>query len=124
MTEDELLTAVMELAKFAGYRACHFRPLRTEQTRTRKRDGAVVKIWKTAVQGDSGWPDVILCGHGRFVVAELKDADGKPSGEQRAWIDALQAAGIQCVVWRPADWTSGEIARALGCDAGVIPGRR
>ena len=46
MTEDELLTAVLELAKFAGWRVCHFRPARTAMG------------WKTAIQGHKGWPDL------------------------------------------------------------------
>ena len=46
MTEEQLLTAVMDLAKFAGWRVTHFRPARTGRG------------WRTAVQGDNGCPCV------------------------------------------------------------------
>lgn len=123
MTEDDLLTAVLELAKFAGWRVCHFRPLRTEQERERKRDGKRVKVWRTAVQGDNGWPDLILCGHRRFLVAELKSDTGSLSDDQARWRLEMDLAGIEYHVWRPVDWMSGEIAKVLGCGGGVIPKR-
>ena len=111
MTEDDLLRAVVALARTAGYRVYHQRPART------------ARGWRTAVQGDAGFPDLVVCGRGRLIVAELKSPRGKPSVAQISWIDGLRAAGIECVVWRPEDWDNGTIDRALGCEAGVIPQR-
>ena len=111
MTEDQLLIAVLELAKFAGWRVTHFRPARTSRG------------WRTAVQGDKGWPDLMICGHGRFLVVELKASGGKLSEEQLRWQDELVLAGVEYQVWRPIDWTEGMIAGELGCAGGVIPHR-
>lgn len=109
MTEDELLSNVLELAKFAGWRVCHFRPART------------VKGWRTAMQGDLGFPDVALVGHGKFLLAELKSSKGNTSPDQDCWLKALTVAGVECHIWFPDDWLDGTIAKILGCEGGVIP---
>ena len=109
MTEAALLSAVLELAQAAGYLACHFRPARTSTG------------WRTAVQGQAGFPDLILAGNNRFIVAELKADKKEPTTEQWAWIHELRAAGIECYVWWPITWRCGDIARTLGVENNVIP---
>ena len=111
MTEDQLLSAVVELAKFAGFKVCHFRPARTE------------KGWRTAVQGHKGFPDVIIAGHTRFIVAEVKTAQGSLTDEQARWRLELDRAGVEYHLWRPQDWDEGTIARELGCEGAEIPRR-
>jgi hypothetical protein len=67
--------------------------------------------WTTAVQGDSGYPDLVLVHPGnaaenvpaQIIYAELKTQRGKLTTGQQQWLDALHAAGQTAVVWRPAD---------------------
>lgn len=108
MTEDQLLLAVLELAKFAGWRVTHFRPARTAMG------------WRTAISGDAGWPDLVMVKGTRVVVVELKAARGTLSDAQREWLRDLLRAGLECHVWRPIDWTLGVIAESLGCGQGII----
>ena len=76
MTEDELLTGVTEALTFAGWRWTH----------TRRSDVATI-------QGQPGVPDIIAVHPTRSLVLawELKGDDGRPTGDQVAWIAALAA---------------------------------
>ncbi|WP_104116957.1 VRR-NUC domain-containing protein [Arthrobacter sp. B1805] len=62
-----------------------------------------------------GWPDLFMIHvrQKRFLVWELKSEKGKTTIEQRAWIAAFAAIGIEVEVLRPADWASGHIERQL-----------
>lgn len=52
----------------------------------------------------AGFPDLVLAKPPRLVVWECKREGAKPSLEQRAWLEALQACGIEArVVW-PSSW--------------------
>lgn len=100
MTESAFLTQVLALARLRNWRCLHLRPART------------AKGWRTAVQGDGvGFPDLLLVRPPRLLVAELKSATGRLTGEQAAWLFAFQQAGIKTYVWRPGDWP--EIERTL-----------
>jgi hypothetical protein len=103
MSEDKLLTNVLELAKTFNLRTAHFRPA---QVRSGK--------WVTPVQGDGkGWPDLVIVGRGGPLLRELK-AEGKyPTPEQKAWLAWLTAAGLDAGVWKPRDWHSGRIEQEL-----------
>lgn len=68
MTEDELLTAILEAAMFLGWRAHH----------DRRSD-------KALQQGHPGFPDLVLIRGGRVKFLELKSAKGFISAEQHAW---------------------------------------
>ena len=61
----------------------------------------------------AGFPDVILVRPPRLVVAELKSERGRLRSEQRVWLEALAACGIETHVWRPSDWLSGAIEAVL-----------
>jgi len=103
MSEDDLLVAVLDLAKTLGVRSAHFRPAQTQTGR-----------WVTAVQGDGkGFPDLVLVASGGVLFRELKSAKGSLSAEQRAWLDALAGAGADAAVWRPADLRSGRVLAEL-----------
>ena len=102
MSEDELLSCVIDLARALGYRVAHFRPART------------AKGWRTAMQGDPGWPDLVMAKDGRVIFAELKSQRGRMSHEQWVWFAAL-ASG--CYLWRPSDWLSGEVELILKGEA-------
>ena len=103
MTERErdFQRAVIDLARLMGWRVHHTRPALT-------RAGE----WRTPIQGDAGFPDLVLCRPPRLIVAELKRVGGKPTAEQQAWLDALHAcAGVECYLWTTDDWDA--IVRTL-----------
>lgn len=102
MTESELMASVLHLAKVQGVLAHHCRPARLA-------DGS----WRTPIQGTKGFPDVVLCGPGGLVVAELKNDVLAPTPEQMHWLGTLEAAGADARLWRPEAWHSGEIAEVL-----------
>lgn len=105
MSEETLLSHVLDAAKKLGWRTTHFRPALLA-------DGS----WRTAVQGDGkGWPDLVLVNErmGELLFVELKSTDGELTPEQAAWLCALQNVGQRADVWRPSDWTSGHIQRVL-----------
>lgn len=63
------------------------------------------------MQGDKGFPDLVLVGRGRVIFAELKTAKGVVSDDQREWIEAIAATPVEVYLWRPADLD--EIAEIL-----------
>ena len=92
--EKEFQRAVIEYAKMMGWRVHHTLPAITQSGR-----------WITPVQGDVGFPDLVLCRPPRLILAELKRVGGKVSPQQQEWLDALQACdGVECYVWYPSDW--------------------
>lgn len=102
MTEDDLLTAVIDMAHLFGLTVAHFRPAKTERG------------WRTPVQADGkGYPDLTIVGPGGVLFRELKSATGKLSPEQAVWMYKLNEAGADVGRWRPADLTSGRIEREL-----------
>jgi len=92
--ERDFQRAVIDLARLMGWRVFHARPALTQRGR-----------WLTPIQGDAGFPDLVLCRPPRLIVAELKRVGGKPTAEQQAWLEALAScAGVECYLWTPADW--------------------
>lgn len=104
--ERDFQDAVIQLAKLNNWMVHHQRPARTK-------DGS----WRTAVQGDAGWPDLILVRDGRMIIAELKSEKGKLTPGQEDWLRAIDdvklASGgaVQWAIWRPSHWP--EIERWL-----------
>jgi hypothetical protein len=112
MSEDELLSAIVELAKLRGWRVYHARPARTSRG------------YRTLTQGDVGWPDLTLvrqrwdpqreCLRTRCLIWELKAERGVLSAGQREWVGLLQdVAGLEVALVRPDDWISGDVERWL-----------
>ena len=96
-TETEFMSQVMELAHLRGWRAHHTRPAWTS------------KGWRSPIQGDPGFPDLVLvrkCGkHVRVIIAELKSEKGRLTGEQKAWLRLLEGCkGVEAYIWRPKMW--------------------
>ena len=87
MTEVQFTQAVIDFAKYKGWMVAHFRPART------------TRGWRTPVQGDNGFPDLVLARDGRVVYAELKVGRNTLSKDQERWANALP----EMYVWRPAD---------------------
>jgi hypothetical protein len=104
MTERErdFQRAVIDLARLMGWRVHHTRPALTQRGR-----------WLTPIQGDAGFPDLVLCRPPRLILAELKRVGGKTTAEQQAWLDALAScAALECYLWTPNDWDA--VVRTLG----------
>lgn len=96
-TEAGFTDAVVELAQTFGFLVHHDRPARTNQG------------WRTAIQGDPGFPDIVAVGYGRLIVAELKVGRNVPSSAQQAWLWRWGALAELCPtvevhLWRPEDW--------------------
>ena len=113
MTEAELQVSVIELAQRLGWLVHAERPARTK-------DG-----WRTPIQGDRGFPDLVLARYPALIFAEIKTERGRLTVEQGRWQQQLIT---RCAVWdgkkpkiwvmgsylwRPRDWFSGEIERVL-----------
>lgn len=97
MSEEQLLKAVIEEARWRKWKVHHCRPARTQSGR-----------WATPIQGHAGFPDLVLARDNRILFVELKSARGGLSSAQREW-----AHHLPLQVWRPADWTTGRISREL-----------
>lgn len=92
MSEETLLQRLIAVARVSGWLVAHFRPARTSRG------------WRTPMQGDEGFPDLILARDGRVLAVELKRAGAKPSPEQYAWLEAMGCAGtVEVYLWTPMD---------------------
>jgi len=93
-SESEFQKAVIELAHANGWLAHAERPAMNKAGN-----------WRTPIQGDKGFPDLVLTRYGDLVIAELKTQKGTLPPAQRDWLAVLQTVpGIQVYVWRPKDW--------------------
>ncbi len=93
MTEKELQSQVLALARVYGWRTYH-----TFDSR----------------HSAAGFPDVVMVRGERLIFAELKTVRGKLSGAQEAWLDELGGyPGREAYCWRPGALSSGEIERRL-----------
>ncbi len=91
--ESQLQAAIVELAKHLGWMVFHPMPVQNQAGR-----------WRTALQGDKGFPDLVLAHktHG-VIFVELKSTIGRLSEFQEKWIDTLKKGGATVYVWRPLD---------------------
>src|SRR5262249_16551074 len=114
MDERDLQNTICDpergIAKLYGWLVMHQRPART------------AKGWRTAIQGDAGFPDLVLVRPGRLLRArpprllfvELKAKRGRLTDGQRQWMEALvQIPFVEVLTWTPDDLTSGRIEKAL-----------
>lgn len=108
MTETQLQRAVIECARWLGWRVAHFRPAWTANG------------YRTPVEGDgAGFPDLVMARGGHLIFAELKAAKGRHTAAQHGWLDDLLAVSVgshrvwvyEC--WRPAQWLDGTIEQVL-----------
>lgn len=103
MTEEQLLKAVLDMARLFGVTSAHFRPALSQSGR-----------WHTAVAGDGkGFPDLVLVGPGGILYRELKTAVGRLRSDQLVWLRELKRAGADAGLWRPVDLQNGTIEREL-----------
>lgn len=93
MTEDDFKDNVIKAAHLMRWRVHHGRAGQTKDGR-----------WVTPIQGDSGFPDLVLAREKRVIFAELKSDTGRVRPEQQAWLDVLHTTKAEVYVWRPDDW--------------------
>lgn len=88
ISEEEFTSWVVDLARTHGYLVHH------------DLTGRTASGWRTSVQGDTGFPDIVAVRAGRpMIVAELKSAKGRLTPEQKAWLAAF--TGVDAEVWKP-----------------------
>ncbi len=92
MTENQLQTQVLALARYYGWETYH-----THDSR----------------RSNAGWPDLVLIKVPRVLFIELKSFRGSLRPEQRGWLYQLRECGCEVTVWRPPD-IDGAVVRALG----------
>ena len=100
-TEAQFTREVIELAQGFGWLVAHFRPGMTSRVNSQGK-----QVWVTPMQGNPGFPDLVLVKSPRLIFAELKREGAKPTEPQRAWLEALEAGGCrdwEVYVWRPRD---------------------
>lgn len=85
--EADCQRAIVDAARHFGYLVHHQRPGLTAA-------GRIINN----IQGDKGFPDLVIVGHGRCLIVELKRRPNKPSKDQVAWLAALTAAGADARV--------------------------
>ncbi len=100
MSEDQLLTGVLDLMRLFRWRYYHVRNSRRGIT-----------------QGHSGFPDIVAIRPPRLMVVELKTQTGRLTFEQQSWLTDFevvrQEKGIEAYVWRPCHWRDGSIEAIL-----------
>lgn len=97
ISEREWQNQVIQLAKLYKWKIHAERPARTKHG------------WKTPIQGDPGFPDLVLVkqfgDQAVLIIAELKTEKGKISPQQRKWSDLLYLVqGVTMAIWRPSDF--------------------
>ena len=105
MLEKDLVRHIVKAAKDLGYMVTHFTSTQTEGRH------------RTALQGDKGFPDLVIA-NGRVVLfVECKSQVGRMSPEQHAWMAVLRVTGVDGPVktyeWRPMNWLDGSIGKVL-----------
>lgn len=94
MTESELMRGIVECARRLNFLVFH----------------AVI-----ARRSETGFPDLIIAGHGRVLAIECKTQRGRIRGAsqtkrgrylpgQQDWIDALAGGGVDARIVRPSEY--------------------
>ncbi|MGE3705711.1 MAG: VRR-NUC domain-containing protein [Vicinamibacterales bacterium] len=92
LPESTIQDAIMGATLRHGWRRVHFRPARTERG------------WRTAYEGDDGFPDVVAVRGDRIVVIECKAVGKRPTQAQADWLAAFTGTGkAEVYVLTPAD---------------------
>ena len=94
MTEAEFKNVVISVAKRYGWLIHHDLPAMNSGGR-----------WATHVQGDAGFPDLLLIHPtgAKILALELKSEKGRTSPLQKRWLMAFEQAGVYATVMKPSD---------------------
>lgn len=93
ISEEEFLGQIIELAHLYQWRVHHVRPAWTN------------KGWRTPIQGDVGFPDLVLARSPRVIIAEVKSEKGRLTPEEREWLTEVDTCvGVESYLWRPRMW--------------------
>jgi len=93
MLEKDFQKAVIQLAKFRGWRIHHTRTVQVGSNHF------------TPLVGDRGFVDLVMVHPTRgCIFVELKTDRGRVSEHQVDWLDQLEKAGMEVHVWRPNNW--------------------
>jgi len=103
MSEAALQAAVLDLCRLRHLLVHHCRPARMPSGQ-----------WATPIQGDAGFPDLVIAGRRGLLLRELKSEHGQVEAGQAVWANRLEVARVDFAVWRPSDLASGRIATELG----------
>lgn len=93
LTEEGFQTKLIHWARKHGWLVHHTRHAKIREGR-----------YITPIQGDVGFPDLVLVKDGRVVFAELKVGRNRPSSDQIRWGEALKQTPAEYYLWRPEDW--------------------
>ena len=94
ISEKDFQQQIVDLARLGGWWIQHTRTAQNRQGQ-----------WSTPLQGDRGFPDLMLARKPRIVFAELKSQKGKLSAEQLGWLLELAGCpGVETYIWKPSDW--------------------
>jgi len=92
-SEEVFQQQVIEAAQILGWKAHHARKAWTK------------KGFRTPIQGDPGFPDLVLARAPRVLFVELKVDNGRLTDAQEWWMEELnQCPGVETYVWRPKMW--------------------
>ena len=91
MTEAAFKNSIIDIATRYGWFVHHDLPAMNRRGQ-----------WATHVQGNTGFPDLVLLNaKGVLVFAELKTDIGRLSKQQEQWLDRLDLSACIVQVWRP-----------------------
>ena len=79
-----------------------------------QRPARTMNGYRTAIQGHTGFPDLVLLRPPRLVFAELKGPRGKVQHDQALWLNGLEVVPyVEQYLWRPKDWELGRVEALL-----------
>lgn len=110
ISETAFKDLIIEFARLRGWLIHHDRPAQNHKGK-----------WASHIQGDPGFPDLVLARRGRVIFAELKTEKGNLGEHQERWMDELtepvwdeacadhnhscpHVESLLVRVWRPSDW--------------------
>jgi VRR-NUC domain-containing protein len=109
-TERQFQKAVIDLAKACGWMVMHSRPARVK---VRGKE-----TWRTPLQGDAGFPDLVLARDAEeLLLVELKRTGQKRREDQLTWAEEIPRENYR--LWWPFDWP--EIEKTLTTRSPRLP---
>lgn len=123
LTEEQFLQQIIDLAQATGWLVYHARPARKGLSVAALKAhveciggvnvvplAAILGLlktvkWRTALQGDVGFPDLVLCRPPVVLFIECKSQGGRVTAGQADWLRFLSLCPhIQTHLWTPQNW--------------------